>query len=56
MAESWKGPFLDRQRYFGDPDYVILPMKQMLDPARIERRAALASGDRHLIARLQGIA
>ncbi len=46
MAESWKGPFLDRQRYFGDPDYVILPMKQMLDPARIERRAALASGER----------
>ena len=21
MAESWKGPFLDRQRYFGDPDF-----------------------------------
>jgi gamma-glutamyltranspeptidase/glutathione hydrolase len=45
MAESWKGPFLDRQRYFGDPDYVILPMQQMLDPARIERRAELAAQD-----------
>ena len=28
MAESWKGPFLDRQRYFGDPDQVILPARR----------------------------
>jgi gamma-glutamyltranspeptidase/glutathione hydrolase len=43
MAESWKGPFLDRQRYFGDPDHVILPMNGMLSPRRIQKRAALAA-------------
>jgi gamma-glutamyltranspeptidase/glutathione hydrolase len=42
MAESWKGPFLDRQRYFGDPDQVILPIEGMLSPSRIQKRAALA--------------
>ena len=45
MAESWKGPFLDRQRYFGDPDQVIIPMQKMLAPSRIERRAELAGRD-----------
>jgi gamma-glutamyltranspeptidase/glutathione hydrolase len=45
MAESWKGPFLDRQRYFGDPDYVIVPLAEMLAPRRIETRAELASLD-----------
>ena len=43
MAESWKGPFLDRQRYFGDPDQVILPVEGMLSPDRIDKRAALAA-------------
>jgi len=43
MAESWKGPFLDRQRYFGDPDQVILPLGKMLDPSRIAARAKLAA-------------
>lgn len=45
MAESWKGPFLDRQRYFGDPDQVIIPLDEMLAPSRIEKRARLAGGD-----------
>jgi gamma-glutamyltranspeptidase/glutathione hydrolase len=43
MAESWKGPFLDRQRYFGDPDQVILPLDALMSPSRIAKRAALAS-------------
>jgi gamma-glutamyltranspeptidase/glutathione hydrolase len=42
MAESWKGPFLDRQRYFGDPDQVILPLDKMMDTSRIANRAKLA--------------
>jgi len=42
MAESWKGPFLDRQRYFGDPDQVILPLDKMMDTWRIANRAKLA--------------
>jgi gamma-glutamyltranspeptidase/glutathione hydrolase len=41
MAESWKGPFLDRQRYFGDPDQVIMPIDRMLQASRIAKRAAL---------------
>ena len=48
MAESWKGPFLDRQRYFGDPDQVILPLDKMMAPARITKRAELvADGKAH---------
>jgi gamma-glutamyltranspeptidase/glutathione hydrolase len=43
MAESWKGPFLDRQRYFGDPDQVILPLDKMMAPSRITARAELAA-------------
>ena len=42
MAESWKGPFLDRQRYFGDPDQVILPIEAMMNESRIAARADLA--------------
>lgn len=40
LAESWKGPFLDRQRYFGDPDHVTLPLDAMRAPERIGRLAA----------------
>jgi gamma-glutamyltranspeptidase/glutathione hydrolase len=40
LAESWKGPYADRHLYLGDPDHVEIPSAQMLDPARIERRAA----------------
>jgi gamma-glutamyltranspeptidase/glutathione hydrolase len=48
MAESWKGPFLDRQRYFGDPDQVILPVDKMMAPGRVSRRAELAAdGEAH---------
>ncbi len=43
MAESWKGPFVDRQRYFGDPAQVIQPLDRMMSPNRIDKRAALAA-------------
>jgi gamma-glutamyltranspeptidase/glutathione hydrolase len=39
LIESWKGPFLDRERYFGDPDHVPVPLAQLLDPARDLHRA-----------------
>jgi gamma-glutamyltranspeptidase/glutathione hydrolase len=39
LIESWKGPYLDRQRYFGDPDRVKVPLAALLDPARSEERA-----------------
>ncbi len=38
VAESWKGPFFDRQRYFGDPDHVSLPIAQMLSADRVAAR------------------
>lgn len=40
IAESWKGPFLDRRRYFGDPDHVALPLEALADPARLDALAA----------------
>jgi gamma-glutamyltranspeptidase/glutathione hydrolase len=46
MVESWKGPFLDRQRYFGDPDQVILPLERMMAESRIAKRASLAGDDK----------
>lgn len=45
MAESWKGPYVDRQRYFGDPAQVIQPLDRMMRPDRIEKRAILAGGN-----------
>lgn len=41
MSESWRGPFIDRARYFGDPDFVSVPVEALLAPARVEARAAL---------------
>lgn len=39
LIESWKGPFIDRQRYFGDPDHVPVPLAALLDPVRDSTRA-----------------
>ncbi|MGB0680128.1 MAG: gamma-glutamyltransferase family protein, partial [Polyangiales bacterium] len=41
LAESWKGPFWDRRMYFGDPDFVTVPLKALMAPARVAARAAL---------------
>ena len=41
LAESWRGPFLDRARYFGDPDFVRVPVDALLAPARVAARAAV---------------
>jgi gamma-glutamyltranspeptidase/glutathione hydrolase len=46
MAESWKGPFVDRQRYFGDPAQIIQPLDRMMSPRRLEKRVALAGGEK----------
>jgi gamma-glutamyltranspeptidase/glutathione hydrolase len=46
MAESWKGPALDRQRYFGDPDHVDVPLAAMSAEPRLAARAALFERDR----------
>lgn len=39
LAESWKGPFVDRQFYFGDPSHVALPLEALGAPERIAARA-----------------
>ncbi|MCS6856552.1 MAG: gamma-glutamyltransferase [Sandaracinaceae bacterium] len=38
LAESWKGAFLDRMRYLGDPDFVQVPVQSLLDPSRVRLR------------------
>lgn len=40
LAESWKGSYIDRQRYFGDPDYVEVPLAELTREARRDARAA----------------
>jgi gamma-glutamyltranspeptidase/glutathione hydrolase len=40
LVESWKGPYLDRARYFGDPDHVDLPLDELNGDARRRERAA----------------
>lgn len=40
LAESWKGPFLDRQTYFGDPDHVEVPLAELRAADRVKARAA----------------
>ncbi|MEM7446960.1 MAG: gamma-glutamyltransferase [Myxococcota bacterium] len=39
LAESWKGPYLDRARYFGDPDHVRVPLAAMGASDRLDQRA-----------------
>jgi gamma-glutamyltranspeptidase/glutathione hydrolase len=38
LIESWKGPYLDRQRYFGDPDFVDVRLAELTADARVEAR------------------
>jgi gamma-glutamyltranspeptidase/glutathione hydrolase len=40
LIESWKGPYLDRQRYFGDPDFVDVRLPELRSDARNAARAA----------------
>ncbi len=39
LAESWKGPYSDRQLYLGDPDHVDVPTAALLTDARADARA-----------------
>ncbi len=39
LIESWKGPYLDRQRYLGDTDFATVPLTALNADARIEARA-----------------
>ncbi len=46
FAESSRLAYADRDLYVGDPDYVQVPLKGMLDPAYLASRSALISPDR----------
>jgi gamma-glutamyltranspeptidase / glutathione hydrolase len=41
LVESWKGPYMDRQGYFGDPGFVKVPLDALTAPERIAARAAV---------------
>ncbi len=41
LAESWLGPFADRQRYWGDPDFTPIPLDALTTDERLDARAAL---------------
>lgn len=38
LIESWKGPYLDRQYYFGDPDMVNVPLDALGSEGRLAER------------------
>ncbi len=40
LIESWKGPYLDRQRYLGDPDHNEIPVAALTANERTMARAA----------------
>jgi gamma-glutamyltranspeptidase/glutathione hydrolase len=47
LAESWIGPFGDRQAYAGDPDFAEIPVDALLAEERLARRAELFDPWRH---------
>lgn len=45
VAEISKRVFADRAEYLGDPDFITIPVQDLIDPAYIARRAAEVSID-----------
>jgi gamma-glutamyltranspeptidase/glutathione hydrolase len=43
FAEAGKLAYADRARYLGDPDFVAVPLKNLLSPAYLQKRAKLIS-------------
>lgn len=40
MAEAMRRAYADRAQFLGDPDFVKIPMRSLLDPAYLEQRRA----------------
>ena len=47
MIEALKHAFADRSRYLADPDFVEVPIDDLLDPSIIRERAQLVSDEVH---------
>lgn len=47
LAESWIGPFVDRQAYAGDPDFAEIPVDALLAEDRLAARAERFDPYRH---------
>lgn len=45
VAEISKRVFADRAEYLGDPDFIDVPVRALIDPAYVARRAAEVSAD-----------
>src|SRR5262249_31566820 len=48
IAEAGRLAYADRALYLGDPDFVSVPVRGLIDPAYIRDRAALVSPDRSM--------
>jgi len=48
LAESERLAYADRDTYLGDPDFVSIPVRGLLDPAYLARRSALIQPNRTL--------
>jgi gamma-glutamyltranspeptidase/glutathione hydrolase len=46
LTEALKLAFADRERYYGDPEFVDVPIQGLLDPGYAEARRALIEPDR----------
>lgn len=46
IAESERLAYADRELFLADPDFVPVPVKDLLDPAYLKRRGALISAER----------
>jgi gamma-glutamyltranspeptidase/glutathione hydrolase len=48
FSEAGRLAFADRRRYLADPDFVAVPVRELLDPAYLARRGELLREDRSL--------
>lgn len=46
IAESQRLAYADRELFLADPDFVPVPVKELLDPAYLHQRGALIAADR----------
>jgi gamma-glutamyltranspeptidase / glutathione hydrolase len=54
FAEASRLSYADRNMYIGDPDFVRVPIKGLLDPAYLASRSALISPDRTMASVVAG--